>query len=136
MLQRPVEDSDAETHYDLGMAYKEMGLFDEAIKAFELITRVPTREVQCRLMLGLCYREQGKHGEAVEQWKAALHASEISERERQNLYYEIGIGYEALGEPKEALYYFEMVIRRDPAYLDTAARVAALRARGTTANKH
>ena len=136
MLQRPVEDSDAETHYDLGMAYKEMGLFDEAIKAFELITRVPSREVQCRLMLGLCYREQGKHGEAVEQWKAALHASEISERERQNLYYEIGVGYEALTEPREALYYYEMVIKRDPAYLDTAKRVASLRAGGATANSH
>ena len=45
MLEKPVDESDAETHYDLGLAYKEMGLHDEAIKAFEKALRAPGREV-------------------------------------------------------------------------------------------
>jgi pilus assembly protein FimV len=129
MLQRPVDEGDAETHYDLGLAYKEMGLHDEAIKAFEKVLRSPQREVQCRLMIGLCNRDMGNPSEAINQFKQSLHAGP-SERERQSLYYEIGITYEAIGDFGEALYYFEMVTKRDPGFADAATRANALRARG------
>jgi len=114
MLERPVEEGDAETHYDLGLAYKEMGLFDEAMKAFEKVIRAPGREVQCRVMIGMCQREQGNPSEAIHQFKQGLHA-EPSERERLSLYYEIGITYEAIGDEAEALYYYESVTKRDAA---------------------
>src|SRR5207244_3460574 len=54
MLEKPVDEGDAETHYDLGLAYKEMGLIDEAMKAFEKALRSPSREVGCRVMIGMC----------------------------------------------------------------------------------
>jgi len=132
VLENPVEDSDADTHFDLGLAYKEMGLYDEAIKAFDKVTGGSrTREVQARMMIGLCHREQGNLSEAVHQFKAGLHAAAITDRERQTLYYEIGTTYESLGDPREALYYFEMVVKRDPNFLDVAARLERLRgARG------
>ena len=129
MLQKPVDEGDAETHYDLGLAYKEMGLHDEAIKAFEKVLRSPQREVQCRLMIGLCNRDMGNPSEAINQFKQSLHAGP-SERERQSLYYEIGVTYEAIGDFSEALYYFEMVTKRDPGFADAATRANALRARG------
>ncbi len=129
MLEKPVDESDAETHYDLGLAYKEMGLHDEAIKAFEKVLRSPPREVQCRLMIGMCQRDMGNPSEAIHQFKQGLHA-EPSERERQSLYYEIGVTYEAIGDYSEALYYFEMVTKRDPGFADAGARANALRARG------
>jgi tetratricopeptide (TPR) repeat protein len=130
MLEKPVDDADAETHYDLGLAYKEMGLLDEAIRAFEKVARASGREVQCRLMIGLCHREQGNHSEAINNFKQGLHAHGVTERERQSLYYEIGLTYEAIGDTGEALYYLEMVIKRDPSFLDAAERVAMLRDRG------
>jgi len=130
MLEKPVDEGDAETHYDLGLAYKEMGLHEEAIKAFEKVIRSPGREVQCRLMIGMCFRDLGNGSEAIHQFKQALHA-EPSERERQSLYYEIGITYEAIGDYGEALYYFEMVTKRDPGFADAAARAEELRSRGT-----
>jgi tetratricopeptide (TPR) repeat protein len=130
LLEKPIEDSDAETHYDLGLAYKEMGLYDEAIKAFEKVSRAPGREVQCRLMIGLCNREHDNHSAAVHQFKIGLHATTVTERERQTLFYEIGVTYEAMGDTSEALYYLEMVIKRDPGFLDAAARVNQLRAGG------
>ncbi|HWO24458.1 MAG TPA: tetratricopeptide repeat protein [Kofleriaceae bacterium] len=130
MLQKPVDESDADTHYDLGLAYKEMGLHDEAIKAFEKVLRSPQREVQCRLMIGMCQRDMNNPTEAIQQFKQGLHAG-ASERERQSLYYEIGITYEAIGDFNEALYYFEMVTKRDPNFADAGARASALRNRGT-----
>ncbi len=130
MLEKPVDEGDSDTHYDLGLAYKEMGLLDEAVKAFEKALRAPGREVQCRVMIGMCYRDLGNGSEAIHQFKQGLHA-EPSDRERQSLYYEIGVTYEAIGDYSEALYYFEMVTKRDPGFADAAARAEELRARGT-----
>ncbi|HEX4418409.1 MAG TPA: tetratricopeptide repeat protein [Kofleriaceae bacterium] len=129
MLEKPLDDGDSDTHYDLGLAYKEMALLDDAIKAFEKALRAPGREVQCRVMIGMCLREIGNPSEAIHQFKSGLHA-EPSERERQSLYYEIGMTYEALGDDAEALYYFEMVVKRDPGFADAAVRSDRLRARG------
>jgi tetratricopeptide (TPR) repeat protein len=127
VLEKPVEDGDADTHYDLGLAYKEMGLWDEAIKAFNKVAQVRGREVQCRLMIGLCHREQGNHSEAVHQFKLGLHETAVTDREKQSLFYEIGATYEAMSDPREALYYFEMVVKRDPSFLDASDRAARLR---------
>jgi len=132
MLERPVEEGDADTHYDLGLAYKEMGLFDEAAKAFEKAMRAPGREAQCRVMLGMCQREQGNPQEAIHQFKQGLHANP-SDRERLSLYYEIGITYESIGDGGEALYYFEAVTKRDSKFADANQRADALRASGGSA---
>jgi tetratricopeptide (TPR) repeat protein len=129
MLEKPLDEAD-ETHYDLGLAYKEMGLLDEAIKAFEKVLRAPGREVQCRVMIGMCHREQGNPSEAIHEFKQGLHANG-TERERLSLYYEIGVTYEQIGDDSEALYYFEAVLKRDPNFADTAQRANALRARGS-----
>ena len=129
MLEKPVEEGDSDTHYDLGLAYKEMTLLDDAIKAFEKALRAPGREVQCRVMIGMCLREMGNQTDAIHQFKQGLHA-EPSERERQSLYYEIGLTYEAIGDDSESLYYFEMVTKRDPGFADAASRAERLRARG------
>ncbi|MBA3456642.1 MAG: tetratricopeptide repeat protein [Deltaproteobacteria bacterium] len=129
MLEKPLDESDGETHYDLGLAYKEMGLMDEAIKAFQKALRAPGRECGCRVMIGLCQREQNNMSEAIHEFKQGLHA-EPTERERQSLYYEIACTYEAIGDLGEALYYFEMVLKRDPGFADVNARVMQLRAQG------
>ncbi|HSS00321.1 MAG TPA: tetratricopeptide repeat protein, partial [Kofleriaceae bacterium] len=129
MLEKPLDDGDSVTHYDLGLAYKEMALYDDAIKSFEKVLRAPGREVQCRVMMGMCLREQGNPSEAIHQFKQGLHA-EPTERERQSLYYEIGITYETIGDDSEALYYLEMVLKRDPHFADAALRAEALRAHG------
>jgi pilus assembly protein FimV len=128
MLQRPVEDEDADTHYDLGLAYKEMGLYEEAIQEFEKVLTTPKREVQCRLMMGLCYREQGDALSAINQFKAGLHAPSISPSEQLSLYYEIATSYETgVGDPHEALYFYELIQKRERDYRDLQVRLAACR---------
>jgi tetratricopeptide (TPR) repeat protein len=129
MLEKPVDESDSATHYDLGLAYKEMALLDDAIKAFEKALRAPGREIQCRVMIGMCLREMGNPSEAIHQFKQGLHA-EPTELERQSLYYEIGVTYESIGDDSEALYFFEMVVKRNPTFADAAQRAERLRSRG------
>ena len=109
-----------------------MALHDDAIKSFEKALRAPGREVQCRVMIGMCLREMGNPSEAIHQFKQGLHA-EPKERERQSLYYEIGMTYEAIGDDSEALYFLEMVLKRDATFADAALRAERLRARGSRA---
>jgi tetratricopeptide (TPR) repeat protein len=103
-----------------------MGLYHEAIKAFDKARR-GSKEVQSRLMIGICHREMGNGTEAVHQFKLGLHAGSISDRERQSLYYEIGATYEGMNDTTEALYYFEMVVKRDPGFADAAVRAEVMR---------
>ena len=127
LLENPVEDSDADTHFDLGLAYKEMGLYDEAIKAFSKVLTSTRREVQSHMMIGLCHREQGNLSEAINQFKAGLYVDKITGAEKFGLYYEIGSCYEDLEDPQEALYYYEMVLKKERGYRDVSDRVAGLR---------
>tara|TARA_R110002073_G_scaffold320759_3_gene496421 strand:+ start:52508 stop:55237 length:2730 start_codon:yes stop_codon:yes gene_type:complete len=127
VLENPVDENDADTHFDLGLAYKEMGLYGEAIAAFEKVMEVPGREVQCRLMVGLCHREQNSLSESISQFKAGLYVNNITGPEKFSLYYEIGATYESLQDPQEALYYYEMVLKKQPDYRDVADRVAGIK---------
>jgi pilus assembly protein FimV len=128
MLEKPVEDSDADTHYDLGLAYKEMGLYEEAIQEFEKVLPIPQREVQCRLMMGLCFREHADVLSAINQFKAGLHAPSINPTEQLSLYYEIAISYETgVDDPHEALYFYELIQKRDRNYRDLQTRIVACR---------
>lgn len=134
LLEKPIDDQDSDTHYDLGQAYKEMGLYGEAIKAFNKVAESATREVQCRLMIGLCHREQGNHSEAIHQFKLGLHGDRLTEAERVSMFYEIGSTYEDIGDPGEALYYFEMITKKDASFRDVTARIAGLRSKGPAAD--
>ncbi len=120
-------DDDVETHYDLGIAYKEMGLFDDAIKEFQVVMQLPGRAVQCAMMIGLCYAEMGQHSEAINQYKQALYEPQITEREALALYFELGQSYERLSDGGEALYYYEKVAKRDPRFREVGKRMSALR---------
>jgi tetratricopeptide (TPR) repeat protein len=67
------------TRYDLGRAYKEEGLLDEAIAAFTLAARDESRVVDCSSMLGLCFIEKGMSDEAVTWFERALQAVGLRE---------------------------------------------------------
>src|SRR5258706_6032098 len=52
-----ISESDAGTHYDLGVAYREMGLYTDAINEFSLAARDPARDCVCQSMIGSLYRQ-------------------------------------------------------------------------------
>jgi tetratricopeptide (TPR) repeat protein len=130
VVEKGVTAEDFETHYDLGIAYKEMGLLDDAIVEFKLVMKDPTREVQCHLMIGLCCLEKGLQTDAIGHFKKGLYVDGITERESLSLYYELGSAYERLGDPREALYYFEKVVKRDAHFRNVERRIEALRGGG------
>ncbi len=127
VIEKGVTAEDFETHYDLGIAYKEMGLLDDAVSEFKLCMKDPLREVQCHLMIGLCCLEKGQVTEAIGHFKKGLYVEGITERESLSLYFELGQAYERLNDPREALYYYEKVVKRDQHFRGVEQRIEVLR---------
>jgi tetratricopeptide (TPR) repeat protein len=125
-VEEQVAASDSDTHFDLGIAYKEMGLITDAIREFELCLANPSRECIAHTMIGLCHAEQGDFVAAVGAYKSGLYAEKKTEREETGLYFELGRAYRAMQDPQEALYYFEKVRKRDPSYLDVETQIDTL----------
>jgi tetratricopeptide (TPR) repeat protein len=125
-VRAQVVEADSATHYDLGVAYKEMGLVGEAIAEFEQAGRDPHRECMCYAMIGLIYLEQGQLDRSAESYVKALGAQSKTVEQEMNLYYDLGTVYEMKGATKDALYYFQKIARRDPGYRDVADRINAL----------
>ncbi|HLV60549.1 MAG TPA: tetratricopeptide repeat protein [Fredinandcohnia sp.] len=128
-ISQVVSPEDSETHYNLGIAYKEMGLFAEAIGAFQQAIegcRGTRREVDCLTTAGLCHLELGQPEEAIRWFKAGLGAAGVTADAAIALHYEIGSAYEGLGKREEALEYFTKVHRADPNYREVASALERL----------
>ncbi|HEV8550843.1 MAG TPA: tetratricopeptide repeat protein [Polyangiaceae bacterium] len=125
-VRAQVVEADSATHYDLGVAYKEMGLVTEAISEFEQAGLDPHRECMCYAMIGLIYLEQNQLDRSAESYVKALSAQAKTVEQEMNLYYDLGTVYEMKGATKDALYYFQKIARRDPGYRDVSDRLNTL----------
>ncbi|UJR81213.1 tetratricopeptide repeat protein [Sandaracinus amylolyticus] len=125
-VEQQVGLEDTETHFDLGIAYKEMGLLQDAIAEFQLCLANPQKQCIAHTMIGLCNLEKGEVAEAISSFKKGLYAENKTDREELGLYYELGRAYELLHDPKEALYYYEKVRKRDATFRHVNDRIVAL----------
>lgn len=119
---------DYRTHYDLGIAYKEMGLVDDAIGEFLTATRSPDKLRDACSMLGLCHRERGELDVALEWLRKAISAPGGSDSDEMGLRYEMADVLAASGDVSGALRAFGEILAVDPGYRDVVARVGSLRA--------
>jgi len=126
------EDEDLETHYNLGTAFREMGLLDEAISEFQKVAKAtengkPFRYgMQCCTLLGLAFMEKGQPGIAAIWYERALHTPGIEPESILALRYDLGVAQESAGEPEAALKSFSQVYAMNIDYRDVADRIAAL----------
>ncbi len=125
-VEQQVAIEDTETHFDLGIAYKEMGLLDDAMNEFRLCLANPSRICIAQTMIGLCQIEKGDLPEAIVHFKKGLYAETKTDREELGLYFELGNAYELLRDPKEALYYYQKVEKRDATFRDVLRRIQNL----------
>jgi tetratricopeptide (TPR) repeat protein len=134
-VEKVVDKEDSATHYDLGIAYKEMGLMDDAVSEFAVAGQDPARKTAALSMMGLCLIEQEKYSQAIERLKDALHGPDISEQESTSIYYEMGRAYELLDDKAEAMFYFTKVHKRDKSFRDVAEKITALTNSGVVPRK-
>jgi tetratricopeptide (TPR) repeat protein len=122
---------DVDTHYNLGIAYKEMGLLDDAIDEFLMTSEGEQKFVESRYMLGLCYMEQGEYYKAIAEIHNALNYTVSfggSQEEQISMHYDLGLAYQGAGNIPEAISEFQRVSEMDPEYRDVQTKLRELQA--------
>lgn len=117
---------DAQSHYDLGLAYKDMGLFDDATREFHTAARDPRRACVCHSMIGMIHLERGHINEAIEALLQGLQAPDRTREQEASLSYEVGAAYEIKKMNKQALEYFQRASRLIPGFRDVVDRMRHL----------
>jgi tetratricopeptide (TPR) repeat protein len=125
-VSQTLSESDHEAHFDLGIAYREMGLFEDAKGEFRAAMLHPQREIECRHMLGLCCFEQEQFEDAIGEFEQIARLSSANDEQRLTAQFELGRAWEALGERENARGAYEAVAAVDPAFCEVEARLAAL----------
>ncbi|HUO35289.1 MAG TPA: tetratricopeptide repeat protein [Candidatus Acidoferrum sp.] len=126
------EDEDLETHYNLGIAYREMGLLDEAIGEFQKVAKAIQRgklfpyAMNCYTLMALTFVDKGEAKVASIWYRKALEVPELDAESVLALRYDLGVALEAAGDSNSALDCFRQVYAQNIDYRDVADRIAAL----------
>ncbi len=122
-------EGDYDTRYNLGIAYKEMGLIDEAIAEFQLAAKDPKRSLECSSMIGICFMEKGMADVAVQWYERGLQVPNRAPEEYRGLRYDLGVAWEAAGELDKARATFGELVREDPSFRDASDKLRELQSR-------
>ncbi|MBW3563259.1 MAG: tetratricopeptide repeat protein [Acidobacteria bacterium] len=125
-VEEQLDSEDYDTHYNLGIAYKEMGLTDEAIGEFQIASKDPQRAVECCSMLGLCFLEKGMPQLAIKWYTKGIELPETTEDEHLGLMYELGNAYQQIGDTAQAHKAFVEIYGVNSNYRDVAERIREL----------
>ena len=129
-----VEESDHETHYNLGIAYREMGLVEDAIREFSLAKSAPQSLVGAVTMIGICYLELGRGDEAIKNFGEGLQSKWVKPAEVIALRYEIGRACEMMERWGDALRFYEKVHEQNPSFRDVSDRYTSAQVEAGTSN--
>lgn len=122
-----VPESDFETHYSLGIAYKEMGLTDDAIREFQIACETSPASFQSISMLALCHGERGDYEQAVSEYRKLLDMLDETDERFLPVKYDLAIALENTGEGEEALDLFTEIYYADTFFRDVASRIDSLK---------
>jgi pilus assembly protein FimV len=128
-----------DTHFNLGIAYREMELLDDAVREFQDAIKTlepnkfPREVIRSCAMLSTCYLDRTMHKSAIRWCQAGLNVPDVAPHEAMAFRYDMGIAYDATGESERALECFSRVFGMDPTYRDVAQRIDQLRGNPGTA---
>jgi pilus assembly protein FimV len=132
MGETAAEDEDLETHYNLGIAYREMGLLEEAISEFQKVAKANSQghafrySMQCCTLLGLAFMDKGQAGIAAMWYERALDTPGLDQESILALRYDLGVAQQLAGEMAAARKSFSQVYGMNIDYRDVAERLGAL----------
>ncbi|HEY0513198.1 MAG TPA: tetratricopeptide repeat protein [Thermoanaerobaculia bacterium] len=118
--------TDYDTHFNLGIAYREMGLLDEAIGEFQIAAKDEGHLVLCCSMLGLCFLDKGLPELAVKWYGRGLDAPGLHEEDHLGLLYDLGCAYLVVGDKTSAYKAFVDLYGINNSYRDVVARIEEL----------
>jgi tetratricopeptide (TPR) repeat protein len=130
-LEKVVKPEDVETHYDLGVAYKEMGLMEDAVSEFTIARKGcvgKRKEIDCLSMIGMLQVMRGDFPPAIDAFLQALTSEHSKDDVEKSLRFDLGGAYEAASQPGRALAQYLKVQQLDPSYREVGDHVERLSA--------
>ena len=133
----PDQVSDPETHYNLGVAFREMNLLDEAIGEFQKVvkgagkTPHSPKYLQACSLLAVCFMEKGMAPIAIQWYCRALETPNLDEEALLALQYDLGVAYEQAGDTRRALEKFTQVYGQNIDFRDVAEKIRAFQQKGS-----
>ena len=127
-IEQNLDSEDYQAHYDLGVAFKEMGLLDEAIAEFQKALRAPEGQLRTSEALGTAFFEKGQYAACESVLKRALESLPGSDESKIGLIYWMGRASEALGKQADAIASYERALVVDISFMDLSKRVQRLTA--------
>ncbi|MEX1258676.1 MAG: tetratricopeptide repeat protein [Gemmatimonadota bacterium] len=118
---------DAKAHYDLGTAYKEMGLMEEAIGEFQQALRADPANLAAFEVLGQCFLEKGEPQAAIRTLERGLRLPIQVEDDLLGIYYCLGNSHEVVGNTDSAKEFYERIFALDINFKDVTDRLRDLR---------
>jgi tetratricopeptide (TPR) repeat protein len=122
-VEKQLGSEDYDTRYNLGIAYKEMGLIDEAIAEFQIASKDSRRFLECCSMLGLCFVEKGMPKLALKWYQKGLETQGHAEEEYQGLRFDLAHAYEVMGEMDKALEIYYEIYGANANYRNVAKKI-------------
>lgn len=128
-LEKELDKGDSETHYNLGIAYKEMGLIDDAITEFQTAKIDPQRFMQAATMLGACYMEKKLGSLAIDTFRKILEKVSETDESYLAVKYDLAEAYFLNNDLQEALDIYTEVFGWNAKFRNVAERLSEIRAR-------
>jgi len=119
-VNEKIGNEDFDTRYNLGIAYKEMGLIDEAIHEFLISSKSEEKFFDSAGLLGICFREKGMHSEALTWFKKALNYGGRKKDEYLSIKYEMLHIYLAGNDRTAAVELARDIIKQNPDFRDVS----------------
>jgi tetratricopeptide (TPR) repeat protein len=127
-LEEKLGKEDCETHYNLGLAYKDMGLTDDAIREFQISRDNPKRFIPSSNMIGMCYMEKGLYPLAIDVLKDAIDKMEDTGESYWAMKYDLAEAYEKNENFKKALDLYTEVYEWNSKFRSVSYKINSLRA--------
>jgi len=126
-VEKKVAEEDYDTHYNLGIAYKEMELIDEAIGEFQIAARSPMFFADSCAMLGKCFQIKGMYDLAEKWYRKGLDSRGFSEDVYNGLKYDLAELLEETDRKKEALELYKEVYASNANYREVKDKISSLK---------
>ena len=126
-IDENIDEGDFQSHYDLGVAFKEMWLLDEAIAELQKALRAPDGKLRSSEALGVCFIDKGAYVVAESILRRALDLpASGGDQDRLGVLYWLGRALEEQGKRVEARELYGRVFAVDIRFRDVGARSKAL----------
>jgi tetratricopeptide (TPR) repeat protein len=127
-IDENLEADDYQSHYDLGVAFKEMGLLDEAIGAFQKALRASEGRLRTSEALGMAFFEKGQYAVCESVLRRAVDSLDGTDESKIGLLYWLGRAAEAQGKKTDAVSSYERAMAVDIRFQDLSQRMQRLNA--------